>query len=656
MMKSGILSLLMTVGVFCHLSAQNSNADSLKGVLSQSKEDTAKVNILISLSKAYVNSSPEVALSYGKQAKKLADSLHFTVGAAYALKYIGIYYYNQAKGVETLDNWLQSLNLFRSVNDKLGISNMLNNIGSLYYNQADDVKALDYYLQSLKISESLGDKLRIATALQNIGNTYLRTKANHPKALGYLLRALPLSKELGNQDAIVTINTNLGEVYYSKWESDSSKASLDTALMYDRNALKASNNSEEVSTSFILNNIGKAYAAAKNFNLAIRYQKQSVELTRKLKANYYLGKSLLGLADTYRQAGDISSALATYKEGESYLKEAHAVEELKDTYDGLTKAYSSMGNDKKAFFYQTLYTNYKDSLFTIDREKKISSLQFDFDISKKQSEINLLTKDQALQELDLQKQKTTRNAFAVGFLLILIIAFVLYRGYRNKVKTNLILDKQKAQIENLMLNILPEEVAVELQEQGYATPRYYENVSVLFTDFKSFTRIADKMSAKDLIEELNQSFIAFDDIIERNDLEKIKTIGDAYMCAGGIPTEYENHTLNMVKAGLEMQQYIEQQNEKRRAMGEPLWELRIGIHVGPVVAGVVGKKKYAYDIWGNTVNIASRMESNGEPGRVNISSTTYESIRHHYNCTHRGKISAKNVGEIDMYFVDGIAV
>jgi len=236
-----------------------------------------------------------------------------------------------------------------------------------------------------------------------------------------------------------------------------------------------------------------------------------------------------------------------------------------------------------------------------------------------------------------------------------MIALLIYRNYRIKVKTNKILDRQKEEIENLLLNILPAEVAKELQVNGSAMPRYYESVSVLFTDFKGFTMIADKLTPQELVEELNSCFMAFDEIIERNKLEKIKTIGDSYMCAGGIPTPDDKHVENIIKAGLEIRDFIKLYNGVRREAGLEPWELRIGVHVGPIVAGVVGKKKYAYDIWGSTVNIASRMESNGEPGQVNVSSATYELIKDKYSCTYRGKIYAKSIGEIDMYFVDGEA-
>ncbi len=628
-----------------HATAQDPAVDSLKLLTAQYGRDTIQVKTLIELSKRLVNAQPEEALEYSTKALQLADSLHYVSGQAFAYKWIGIYYYTQSKNVETLDNWLKSLNLFRSLKDKIGIANILSNIGSLYYNQSDDAKALEYYLQSLPLAEESGDKLRMATVLQNIGNTYLRKKNTLPLALKYLLRALPITEEIKNHDAIVTVCTNLGEGYMEM-------SKVDSALLYFKKALKVSNNAEVLSTTFILNNIGKAYAKKQNFELAIKYQKKSVELTQKLNAAYYEGKSLLGLADTYLEKGDVNLAVTTYKHAERLLLQNHAIEELISTYSGLTKAHARMGKINEAFVYQTLFSNYKDSLYNIETDKKLSNLALEYNISSKEKDINLLTKDKALNELELQKQKTTRNAFALGFGLIMIIAFVIYRNYRQKVKTNILLDKQKVQIETLMLNILPEEVSAELQEFGHATPRYYESVSVLFTDFKSFTLLSNKMSPGELIEELNESFMAFDDIVENYGLEKIKTIGDSYMCAGGIPTPDNQHLPKMIKAGLAMQEYIKGRNENRAANGMPAWELRVGIHIGPVVAGVVGKMKYAYDIWGSTVNIASRMESNGEPGLVNVSAAVYEEIKEDYDCRYRGKISAKNIGDIDMYFIE----
>ncbi len=212
--------------------------------------------------------------------------------------------------------------------------------------------------------------------------------------------------------------------------------------------------------------------------------------------------------------------------------------------------------------------------------------------------------------------------------------------------------KQRDESNQLLLNILPNEVAQELKATGKATPKHYDMATVLFTDFKGFTKISEKLTPEQIIHELDLCFLKFDEIIEKYGVEKIKTIGDAYMCAGGIPVANRTNPIDVVKAGLEMQEFMEQFKAEKQAKGEPVWELRIGVHTGPLVAGVVGKNKFAYDIWGDTVNLAARMESSGEVGKVNISETTYELVKSHFQCTHRGKIAAKNKGEVDMYFVE----
>lgn len=215
---------------------------------------------------------------------------------------------------------------------------------------------------------------------------------------------------------------------------------------------------------------------------------------------------------------------------------------------------------------------------------------------------------------------------------------------------------QKIEIEKLLLNILPSETAQELREKGHATPKFYESVTMMFTDFKDFSKIAEGLTPQELVAELNACFVAFDEITEKYNLEKIKTIGDSYMCAGGIPVANQTHAVDAIMAGLEIQKYIRKKNEYRTDNGIRPWSVRIGIHTGPVVAGVVGRRKFAYDIWGDAVNIASRMESCGEVGMVNISDTTFHLIKDHFNCIHRGKVSAKNKGEIDMYFVQDLLV
>ncbi|MBK9627811.1 MAG: hypothetical protein IPO56_08965 [Flavobacteriales bacterium] len=213
------------------------------------------------------------------------------------------------------------------------------------------------------------------------------------------------------------------------------------------------------------------------------------------------------------------------------------------------------------------------------------------------------------------------------------------------------IEGQKGRIEDLLLNILPKEISEELKMKGKATARRHEAVTVMFTDMKGFTKIAEKMTPEQLVNELDECFIQFDSIIGRYGIEKIKTIGDSYMCASGIPTPDPYHAVRLVLAALEVRGLMERLHNERTAKGERSWALRIGLHSGPVVAGVVGKRKFAYDIWGDAVNTASRMESSGTPGEVNISGVTYELVKDWFECEHRGAIDAKNKGRIDMYFV-----
>jgi ligand-binding sensor domain-containing protein/class 3 adenylate cyclase/predicted metal-dependent HD superfamily phosphohydrolase len=219
-------------------------------------------------------------------------------------------------------------------------------------------------------------------------------------------------------------------------------------------------------------------------------------------------------------------------------------------------------------------------------------------------------------------------------------------------KADLEVEKEKA--EKLLLNILPEETVEELKANGKATARSYRRATVMFTDFKGFTQISEKLAPTELVARLDNYFIEFDKIIEKYGIEKIKTIGDAYMCAGGVPIRNKSNPVDTVLAGLDIQRYMLRDKAGRQGRGEDYWELRIGIHTGEIIAGVIGAKRFAYDIWGDTVNVSSRLESGCEPGKVNISGMTYSFIQPLFDCTYRGKIAAKNKGEIGMYYVEQI--
>ncbi len=216
------------------------------------------------------------------------------------------------------------------------------------------------------------------------------------------------------------------------------------------------------------------------------------------------------------------------------------------------------------------------------------------------------------------------------------------------------LRKEKKKTEEILANILPKGSADELMAKGKVSKTKYNFVTVLFSDIQGFTQIAEEMNPEVLIDELDKFFFHFDSVVEKYRIEKIKTIGDAYMCAGGIPERNRTNPVEVILAALEMQQYMEGLKQSSLAQGMKYWDIRIGIHTGTVIAGVVGHKKMSYDIWGDTVNTASRMESSGEAGKINISGTTYEFAKDFFVCEHRGRMPVKYKGEIDMYFVRSI--
>jgi adenylate cyclase len=636
MTKNKTRLFLLLIMVSAVSSAQQSVIDSLKRVISVSQEDTNKVKTINALSKVYFSTDPSTSVRYSEEAKKLSEKLQYKKGLALSLKNIGIGYYQQGKYANAITNWDKAMALWFSMGDKLGVSNMLNNEGSVYFNQGDYAKSLELYLKSLKIAEEINDTLRIVTVLYNIGAVYSIKQATWKKAKQNYLKALPLAIKINDNYSIGNITVNLGELYFK--EED-----YNTALNYFKQSLKAYEGSENVPYS--LNWIGRVYEKWKDYQNAILMHQEAFDISKKLDAKLDMTISLLGLASTYQQKGNLSLAQSTYMQAKAIADELHANEQLQQVYEGLANVYASVNDYKNAYKYQQLLLVIKDTVYNIETDKKLQGLAFGFEIEKKQNQINLLTKDVEIQQQIAENQRIVRNGFIGGFIVVLLFAGV-FLFQRNRIS------KEKKRSEELLLNILPAEIAEELKEKGEAEAQLIDEVTVLFTDFKGFTKISEKLSPKDLVKDIHECFSAFDLIMGKYGMEKIKTIGDSYMAAGGLPSPNNTHAVDAVKAALEIRKFIEEGKAEKIAQGKPFFEIRIGIHTGPVVAGIVGVKKFAYDIWGDTVNTASRMESSGEAGKVNISGSTYELVKDNFTCTYRGKVEAKSKGMVDMYFVE----
>lgn len=307
----------------------------------------------------------------------------------------------------------------------------------------------------------------------------------------------------------------------------------------------------------------------------------------------------------------------------------------------MEKKFASLKRTKKSITYVTHCDNdhCKDKwikttltpIFDGDQIEKIVAIEADISLAKR-NEIKLIDKNKEMTQLTEELQTTNIEL---------------------ENQKEIILEERK-RTDELLSNILPHHIASQLKTIGYARPRNYRRATIMFTDFKGFTRSCENLSTDQIVDFLHEFFTQFDEIVADHFIEKIKTIGDAYMCAGGLPLRNRSNPFDVVIAGLKIQHFMKNRKKYKPDIEWPDWNLRLGIHTGRVIAGVVGKIKFAYDIWGDSVNIASRMESSGEVGRVNVSGSTYKYIKDFFDCEYRGEIAIKNRGKIDMYFVNGI--
>jgi class 3 adenylate cyclase len=412
--------------------------------------------------------------------------------------------------------------------------------------------------------------------------------------------------------------------------------------------------------------IGRAYSSLAHLNLeredyakAFEYLDMAEEIFSSGNARMEMIYINIYRGDIYMKQGKLKASLRFFEKSLQGANEIQSLNLKKEVIDYLYQVNKKLGIEGKALNYHEQLLILNDSLNIDETGKKLLQVEF----SKKFLTDSLLQAEEKMRvqlayEKEILEETNTRNIFMASGIMLLIISGGLWNRLKFTRKSNKIIQKEKDRSENLLLNILPAEVAEELKVNGKAQARDFDLASILFTDFKEFTEISEKLSASELVQEINYCFEAFDAIMEKYGVEKIKTIGDAYMAAGGLPVTSDDATKNTVLAALEMQKFIEKRKAEQDALGLMAFEMRAGIHTGPIVAGIVGVKKFQYDIWGDTVNTASRMESFGGVGQVNISQHTYELIKDEteFTFTKRRKIEVKGKGEMAMYFVENATI
>ncbi|MBL7938326.1 MAG: tetratricopeptide repeat protein [Flavobacteriales bacterium] len=674
--------------------------DSLRIVLRSAPSDTDSLRIMIDLA----------PLLHGPARKQEAmralvladrcvlryprDKERFTRSQAHACSNLGSGYRMMNMGDSALHYWEMGLGYASTVGDRSVEAAIRNGMGVLAYQQGDMDKAVGLMKQGLAIRLEIGDTADLATSYTNLA-AMEHMQGNVPQALEYYGLALRKAERDTDEEVMSALYVNIGALHETQGELDSALAAYRKAVPLlkklkgnDALAFAYSNMATVLLTKHDLdgaeekvreglgealkehqyNALNDLYFKLSRIHEERRQWDQAQDACSLSLAYADSGGYVRGMAYAHVQMARIEwlrgRPAEALREAKLSVERAGGYQELnlkKDRAELLAEIYADLGDHRNAYLQYRTYRSLSDSLTNEKNRKDLIRKGFQYEYEKRAAVLQAeREKEEELAAKEIEKQKVIRNAYAASGALALLLLIGLYRRYRFKQQVNDRLEKQnqiileeKKRSDELLLNILPEEVAEELKDTGAAQAKHFDTATILFSDFKGFTEASEKLTPQELVEELNVCFKAFDHITAARGIEKIKTIGDAYMCAGGLPDPKSSSPADVVEAALEMQAFMKTRKAERDAQGKPAFEMRVGIHTGPVVAGIVGVKKFQYDIWGDTVNTASRMESSGEPGQVNISEATYDLVKDQPGLyfTSRGKVVAKGKGEMEMFFV-----
>ena len=607
--------------------------------------DSTKANILNNIGREYWNSRADSSLYYGNEVLFLSEKIGYKKGIGDAYSSLGIINYNYGDYSLCLEYIQKAFKVYGEIGDKKDMAITFCKLGSVDYDKGNYPEGLKNLLTALKLYQETGDVAGIAFSYNRIGLFY-DVQGNFQDALKSYFSALNIEQQMENKNEIAASYNYIGLTYFHQRNYTEGINNELQALKYAKEA------NDRNRSAWVYNILGNIYEKQNNYPEALSNYENSLKIVKELNQTDDIAYATIHIGIVNEKQGNLKDALRNELKGLSIVISSHAKNFMKEAYEELAMIYAKLHDYKDAYENEVLFHETYDTIFSNENEQKLNGLQMQYRFEKVNDSTKAeQSKKDAIAAKEIENQKQIRNYILGGLLLVVCFLILVFRQ-RNKIaKQRNKIEEEKKRSDDLLLNILPEEVAEELKEKGSADAKMFDEVTVMFTDFKGFTNIAEKLSAKELVAEINYCFSAFDNIIHKYNIEKIKTIGDAYMAAGGLPVVNKTHAKDVVKAAIEINKFMEEHKQQRIKDGKEIFEIRIGIHTGPVVAGIVGIKKFAYDIWGDTVNLASRMESSGEAGKVNISGTTYELIKNDFNCVYRGKIQAKNKGEVDMYFV-----
>ena len=620
--------------------------------------------LLLLLLPAFVNAQHDPTWGYisKQQADSLIGSVHHQTNDTLkmeAFRKLG-FYYQEADNDTSLNFHRQQLTLATKLQLKLWQADAYSQIAYCLLNAGHIAEAFESFtiankLAEDKINESSNWHYWNFSNAENLSDARLAILAMNHLMLANLYAAVgDIGTEKYFREQTIKIGESIrnGKILCLGYWLISVHYSPDSSILFKKKAISYSNNSGyHKFDANIYSAIGRDYIQMGIMDSAKKYIAKSLQINEQQYNPRFSEGLFSSAAYLHDQLNNKDSSLYFAKKA---LEAAQITPDPNDKADAffiLSNFHYKSKNIDSALKYTRLSRHLNDSLNKV-RIIKLTDYQ------------KLAFKDQLrLKELEneqvLTSARTRMYALLGGLAVFLVIGLQLYRNNRQKQKANKelaekneLITEEKQRSDELLLNILPSEVADEIKQHGFSKAKTYSMVTVMFTDFKDFTSVSERVSAELLVDEIDYCFSAFDNIVQKHRVEKIKTVGDAYICVGGMPALNFTHAIDIINAAIEIRNFMLNRKKEKEAKGEIPFELRIGIHTGPVVAGIVGVKKYAYDIWGDTVNLAARVEQNSEAGKINISGSTYELVKDKFNCVHRGKIEAKNKGEINMYFVE----
>jgi len=674
--------------------AQNTVADSLARLLKTAPLDTHRVTLLVDFAWEINETHTDSAETCLKEALALAQRLNDAKSEAYAWNGLGALEEIRGNYPQAERSYQKALAIRQRLGDLGAVGASLNNLGVFYELQGRFDSALVFHRKNLAIQEQLGDKLKTARAFFNIAAAQ-QEMGLYPEAQNDLLNARAILEARNDRDGIAKVFTQLGHLQFELERYDTAlvwyeralnmREKLDDPARLAETLTDYANALDEIDSSRlalvyyeralaiwqqledwpgqvqVYTNMGDAYKHIGEYSTALRYLQMAEKMSLEINDVQALMEVYNTIGDVHGRAGRLHLALEYTQKYFQIAQDAGDEKYIQSAYKDFAEVYSAMGDFEKAYEWRVKYDDLKYERMNVRIGVAFARKEELFADEKKQKEIERQRQELRIRDAELATARTRQFALLGGAAALFLLAALLFnrnriraRANRELAAKNEAIQRERERADGLLKNILPEKTAEELKLHNAVQPVRYESVTVMFTDFKNFTQIAESVSPEELITVLDECFRLFDAIVQKYGLEKIKTIGDAYMCAGGIPVPNNSHPVDAVKAAIEMQRDLRLLMSQKAAQGQPVFEMRIGIHTGPVVAGVVGSHKFAYDIWGDTVNTAARLEQSGEPGKINISETTYQQVKDVFDCTFRGKLAAKNKGEIEMYFVDGL--